>query len=415
MITNQRKNKLSVLIRNSRARLLDTHPYFALLLMYLKFVAVPKMKKISTDGRCIYFAPEYIEKLHWNELDFILCHQVLHIICGHIWRDADKTGDDFHFACDIKVNYILNQTGFESGRYTHLGYVYGNNPWNPIDVENMNPSEILGTIPFSLYSLDDRSRSKYLADNDSCWDNWNSDEIKGTLVLDINAEYGFINAKTIKESWKILATQIGKTMFGKDGFEIGDVPEAIKRIIKKAETPVVDWRRELNDFIQEQICDYTFSPPDRRFYDTGFFLPDYNEKDYVIKEILFMVDTSGSIDDDILGSVYSELQGAIEQFSGKLQGKLGFFDEAVTPPKPFESVDDLFKITPIGGGGTNFCCVFDYLRCECIDNLPASVVIFTDGYGPYPKESETLNLPVLWVMHNTVEEPPFGKIIHINE
>ena len=106
-MTNQRKNRLKYKIQNSRARLLESHPFFALLLMYLKFVAVPGMKKITTNGRCIYFAPEFVDKLYTYELDYILCHQIMHIIYGHIWRPIDREGDNYHFASDILIKFFL--------------------------------------------------------------------------------------------------------------------------------------------------------------------------------------------------------------------------------------------------------------------------------------------------------------------
>ena len=180
----------------------------------------------------------------------------------------------------------------------------------------------------------------------------------------------------------------------------------------------IDWKKILNNFVQEKICDYSFAPPDRRFSDTDFFLPDFNEKDFVSKEILYMVDTSGSVDDEDLAMVYSEIKGAIEQFDGKLTGKLGFFDAAVTPPLPFENVGDLMGIIPYGGGGTDFRVIFDYIHDNYEDELPACLVVFTDGYGPYPAESETMGIPVLWIINNASVTPPFGRvarIISINE
>ena len=71
MMTEQRKQRLRKKIQESRGRLMDTHPFFALLLMYLKYVAVPGMKKISTNGRCIYFAPDFLDKLYDGEMDYI--------------------------------------------------------------------------------------------------------------------------------------------------------------------------------------------------------------------------------------------------------------------------------------------------------------------------------------------------------
>ena len=107
MMTKQRKLRLRQKIQSSRGRLMTSHPFFALLLMYLKFVAIPDMKKMSTNGRCIYFAPDFVDKLYDYELDYILCHQIMHIICGHIWRPYDREGDDYHFACDKLINSLL--------------------------------------------------------------------------------------------------------------------------------------------------------------------------------------------------------------------------------------------------------------------------------------------------------------------
>ena len=42
--------------------------------------------------------------------------------------------------------------------------------------------------------------------------------------------------------------------------------------------------------------------------ESGFFLPDYNEKDESIKNILFMIDTSGSINSEQLSQAFSEIK-----------------------------------------------------------------------------------------------------------
>ena len=126
-----------------------------------------------------------------------------------------------------------------------------------------------------------------------------------------------------------------------------------------------------------------------------------------------MADTSGSVRDRELAIVYSEIKGAIEQFGGKLTGKLGFFDADVTPPLPFDSVSDLMKIIPYGGGGTDFRVIFEYIRENCSKELPACIVIFTDGDGPFPDESEALGVPVLWVINNLRFTPPWGKVTRI--
>ena len=402
---------------------METHPFFALLLMYLKFVAVPEMKQISTNGHCIYFSPNYIDKLYDYELDYILCHQIMHIIFGHIWLPIDRTGYDCHFACDIQINANLTKCGFVEERYPHLGYIYRNIPGEKVDVYEMTAGEIFERLPYSLYIFDERTRNKFFIDDDTYWSKKEDIGSLGEIILDLPKEDGMSRKKDkkkekvsegsgyLKQEWqgRAVSTVKAMKMLTKDA---SNVPDFMKRIIEKTEKPTVDWRKVLNNFVQEQICDYSFSPPDIRFSDTGFFLPDFNEKEFITKDILFMVDTSGSVGDKELAAVYSEIKGAIEQFGGRLMGKLGFFDADVTPPLPFESVGELMKIIPYGGGGTDFRVIFDYIRMNYIDELPACIVIFTDGYGSYPAESETMGIPVLWII-NSEFTPPWGKIIHI--
>ena len=150
MMTKQRKNRLKQKIQRSRARLLESHPFFALLLMYLKFVAVPGMKKMSTNGRCIYFDPDFVDKLYAHELDYVLCHQIMHIMYGHIWMPADRQSDNYHFACDILVNSNLFKCGFDDERYPHLGEIQRNLPGKRADASKMMVDEIYSLLPYNL-------------------------------------------------------------------------------------------------------------------------------------------------------------------------------------------------------------------------------------------------------------------------
>lgn len=74
-----------------------------------------------------------------------------------------------------------------------------------------------------------------------------------------------------------------------------------------------------------------------------------------------MIDTSGSMSDDMITAAYSEVKGAIDQFGGKLEGWLGFFDAAIIEPKRFTSLDEFKIIKPAGGGGTDFQIILEYV------------------------------------------------------
>lgn len=124
----------------------------------------------------------------------------------------------------------------------------------------------------------------------------------------------------------------------------------------------------MNDFIQEEVVDYSFSPPDRRFDDSPFFLPDFNGKEDMVEDILFMIDTSGSMSDDMIAAAYSEVKGAIDQFNGKLKGWLGFFDAAIIKPQPFSDENEFKIIKPAGGGGTDFQIILSMYFIICPTN-----------------------------------------------
>lgn len=218
------------------------------------------------------------------------------------------------------------------------------------------------------------------------------------------------NEQMLRSKWNNHISEAHEAMKNRS---CGNIPKLIQRLLDELMKPQIDWRSILNDFVQEEINDYSFSPPDRRFQDSPFFLPDFNEKDYTVKNILFMIDTSGSMSIEMITAAYSEVKGAIEQFNGKLRGWLGFFDVAISEPIPFLDIDEFSLIKPVGGGGTNFKIIFDYVSENMLTEPPASIIILTDGYAPFPKETAANGIPVLWLLNNDKIKPPWGKIARI--
>jgi predicted metal-dependent peptidase len=165
----------------------------------------------------------------------------------------------------------------------------------------------------------------------------------------------------------------------------------------------------LRNFLQQEINDYGFTPPDRRFQDAPFILPDWSETREIPGKLWFFVDTSGSISDDALTGAFAEISGALEEF-GSLDAILSFFDAAVTDPIPFNNVSELLRLRPKGGGGTSFKAIFDCLKTRITQVQPTCLVILTDGYCEFPPESAALRLPVLWLINNEDVTPPWGKV-----
>lgn len=187
----------------------------------------------------------------------------------------------------------------------------------------------------------------------------------------------------------------------------------MQRRLKELTESQLDWKIILNNFIQVDVVDYTFMPPDRRFDESPFFLPDFNEMEESARDILFMIDTSGSVSDKEMTETFSEIKGAIEQFSGNLKGWLGFFDTAVYELQPFSNTEELMAIKP-KGGGTWFRLIFDYVRLKR-QQKPNMIIILTDGYAIFPPEEVAEGIPVLWVINNDYIDPPWGKVARMKQ
>ena len=467
-------------LQNARLSLMAKQPFYALLLMNMKFALDLSCETAYTDGNRVAFNPDFMEDIDDGELEFVLMHEVLHAALAHPFRhQSDYQQKEFDYACDIIVNSnILYSFGMDKRKITlkkygesmHLlpngeeGYKYsveeaykmllaassradkqkgkkdkGKRHGQMPGKEQGGDGEAdegegsggkgdagngKGDAPPSLEDLIASLKKR----NDEIRENLEKNRTEessddgnenGSESFDDHSFWeGDDDMGSQRDAWMnrmVEATDIIASM-PRGRKSRGTVPAGVERIIDELKNPILDWRTILNDFVQEDICDYSFSPPDKRMEDSPFFLPDFNEKDELAKNLLFMIDTSGSMSKEEITDCYSEIYGAIQQFNGKLTGKLGFFDAVVVEPIPFEDEDEFKIIRPKGGGGTSFHIIFDYVKEKMMDEPPVSIIILTDGYAPYPDESAAMDIPVLWIINNKdAKAPSWGKVARMIE
>lgn len=400
----------------SRMRILCNHGFYGLLLMHMVYSIDEELDTAATDGMRIFFGPEFLDSLSDSELDFIMMHEIMHVVLQHCLRGDDLQHERFNIACDIVVNsniLLENNMNCSSislkkyGESMHIapdgkeGYEYTAEQvyhMLPPDKEDKNSSGKGGG------AASGRAKQKQGKKSESSGLSWDDHSRWGMYEED----------DTLRDVWVKRFEDASEAISVRDPSNSrGLLPLFTQRILEELHKPQTDWRTILNDFVQEEINDYSFSPPDRRFDDSPFFLPDFNGKDDIVEDILFMIDTSGSMSNKMITAAYSEIKGAIDQFNGKLRGWLGFFDAAIIRPKPFENEEQFRIIRPAGGGGTDFQIIFEYVHEHMQEKLPASIIILTDGYAPFPQEKLTGGIPVLWLINNEEVTPPWGKIARI--
>ena len=92
-------------LQNARLNLLSKQPFYALLLLHMKFALDITCETAYTDGNRIAFNPDFMDAISDKELEFVLMHEVLHAALGHPFRrQSDYDTECYDKACDIVVN-----------------------------------------------------------------------------------------------------------------------------------------------------------------------------------------------------------------------------------------------------------------------------------------------------------------------
>ena len=437
-------------LQESRYRLYKSLDDIAEPYLYMTFVTTKEVWRISTNGHYIYFNPDWLSKLSDMEMDFILSHELMHILMGHINRPQYYQGDRYHMAADVVANGRLNLFGWNYERLPHIGRIRYQTFFPTKHGSELTSVEAVRCMPVDPGTMPPAKRRQMLIDSDEWWDRKDAGSECGVVVLsqqdedpddlvfkktDFNGKYKYksititeefggneenhddvhsnvieeVKKQTPKSDIKRMIEQLRKDT---QRYEHIYSEECAGRVWNDAEAKTLDWRKLLHSFVQEEINDYSFTPPDHRMMDCDFFLPEYNAKTENVHNVYFMVDSSGSVTDDKLDMAFSEIKDALEQFDNMLSGVICFFDTYVRSVKAFDSVTDICSAKPSGGGGTDYECIFDFIRNVADGLAPTSLVIITDGEGTYPDEEACEGTPILWLMTSD-KQAPWGKNVLI--
>ena len=422
-------------IIRAKMNLLVNNGFYGLLLSHIIFALDTECQTACTDGRRIWFGPEFMKDLSDDELEFVMMHEIMHIVLQHCIRGEEYDNEIYNIAADIVINSnIMHSLGDNLDAITLKKYGVSMH-LTPDGNEGYNytAEEVYDMLISAAKKKQKNSGAskKATSGKTSNEDENGEGEVRGLVDVVVEIIQGGKRfddhskweklteeeKREIYEEWskRILDADTVISILESSISDGSGPPIGARRLIEQLRNGELDWRTILTDFIQTEINDYSFSPPDRRFSDGDFFLPDYNEEVEKVANVWFLIDTSGSISNKAIRAAYSEIAGAIEQFNGAVQGLLSFTEVFVTDPVPFETLDDLLAIKPVGGGGNDFGEIFRYMKRNMMDNPPAYIVIITDGYDTFPKEEEAMGIPVLWLINNNDPnvKPPFGKMARI--
>jgi predicted metal-dependent peptidase len=133
-------------------------------------------------------------------------------------------------------------------------------------------------------------------------------------------------------------------------------------------------------------------------------------------DIVVAIDASGSISINDLKVFLSEIQGIMDSFSG-YKIKVFSFDTEAYNLQEFTSdnLEEISEYQVMGGGGTDFDVIFDFMKRESI--VPQRLIVFTDMM-PGGSWGDENYCDTCWIGYGEYARgvtPPWGTWAHFSE
>lgn len=342
------------------------------------------MPTAATNGREIFIDPEFWMKQDSKQKMRLLFHETFHMMMGHCDIRVNTTTQRklWNIAADAVTESLANECGIGTGclgggvnpsrNYT-LKYTINGKSLIIADCNCKSVEEIYAVL------------RKHVKDNPSKGPG-------GDTILDENGnpvesfddhqlEEASQDEKNTREAELRDALMEHKMR--------GTLPGGLAGVLEKMLKGKVPWKSILRDVVTENIkTNPTYAKINRRGLATDINLPGI-EKEGV--DVVFAIDTSGSIGQNELMYFLGEVDNLFKQFNGSARATLLFHTVNVYQEIVVEDIKKLKGITTESGGTSHVPVM------QRAEELRAKVLIcLTDGYSDFPLDCKVQKM--LWIV-----------------
>ena len=380
---------------SARVGLLLRHSFFGNLATRLKLTNADEWcGTAATDGLKFYYNSRFIMLLKPKEVEFLVGHEVLHVVYEHMDRRGNRDPQMWNIADDYAVNADLkrhNVGQFITSVPCLYEKKYDGKPAEEIYDDLMQNVQKINLDDLIDQMLDDHMDS----DGDSAGDGEGPEsEGKGRPKM------------TDEERERARQEMKQAIISAAQSAEAGQLPAGVERLIKQHTDPVMPWRELIQTNLTSSIrTDYSWMRPSRRGWHMDAIMPGMTPGEEI--DVVVSIDMSGSISNKQAQAFLGEIGGMMDSFDG-YKVHVFCFDTETYNPQDFnsENMDNIDEYEPQGGGGTDFDCIFSYLKENAID--PKRLIVFTDGY-PNGSWGDPDYCDTTWIIHGDKNpNPPFG-------
>ena len=388
----------------ARVGLLLRASFFGNLATRLKLVNADEWcPTAGTDGRNFYYNSRFVLKLRPRELEFLFGHEVLHVVYDHMGRRGDRDPQLWNIADDYCVNadLIKHRVG---ERITTVPCLYD------AKYEGMSAEEVYDDLYENAEKINIDQLVERLLD-----DHMDGDGDGGEQDGDSD-ESGKGRPRLSPEEKQKIRDEIKEAVLAAAAAEAtgaGNLPAGVQRMIQEMTAPKMNWRELLRMQLESTIkSDYTWMRTSRRGWHMDSVMPGMKTEPMI--DIAVAIDASGSISTAMLRDFLSEIQGIMESFPA-FRIHVVTFDTDCYNPEQYDSdnLDTICDYDIRGGGGTDFECIFKYLKENEIE--PKRLVVFTDGF-PFGSWGDENYADTVWILHGTTSiVPPWGQYAYYED
>jgi len=375
----------------ARIGLLLRHSFFGNLATRLQLINADEWcATAATDGLKFYYNSRFIMMLKPKEVEFLVGHEVLHVVYDHMGRRNGRDPQIWNVADDYAVN---------------------------ADLKRHRVGEFIKTVP-CLYEAkydgkpaeeiyDDLMKNVQKINIDDLLDQMIDDHLDGEGE---NAdESDGKRPKMSSEERERVRQEVRQAILNAaQGADAGTIPKGVERLIRQHTNPVMPWRELIQTNLTSAIrTDFSWMRPSRRGWHSDAIMPGMTPGEEI--DVVVGLDMSGSITDKQGQAFLSEIAGMMAAFDG-YKVHVFCFDTDVYNPQDFtsENMDTIDEYVPAGGGGTDFDVIFSYLREHAIE--PKRLIVFTDCY-PCGSWGDPDYCDTTWISHgNPNPQAPFGTV-----
>lgn len=443
--------------------------FYGEILMYVNVYGTYDLETptMATNGRDIMFHPDFVLNQDIKALRLVMAHEILHCIGKHCEKLGGRNPKLWNYATDFAINPILKhdeefgigfdwpkENGIPFGLYEErfvgmraediydiiedevkkgiFKYDISDGKHLNIQIDNLLKKNEVPNIEKDLIikiskELSDNAEEEYPDFNketeyaekppndgeigNQVHRNVEEGDLLKTTANDYKSlEKSILNSRT--PNWNAIKT---KALTRNASSMNSEVKKLLNKIL--GENPIVDWKKELKTFFDNNLTEKKYVLPNKRFISSGKYM--YGTKKSGVsslKTIVAAVDTSSSISKDQIKTFINEVVYLCKTFKSDKLYIIYCSDniDDVDILKKGE-LPDFNKIKSTGSNRDGFIPPFQYVQKNNID--PTVFIYLTDTQAEMPDPNnfgirKYINKVLWFVCAPTIyTDPPFGKVL----